>query len=177
MTIPTLIVMTGLQGSGKSSIAYSLSKKLKIPVLSVDPIHSAILKAGISDSFEVGLADYLVVERLAEENLKNGISVIIDASNYVNQAHEIWENLAERVNVPLKVIECKVDEEVHKPRVENRTREITGVKDASWEDVQKRKDEMAVWNIDKLTINTELDIEENVEKIVEYMDVNIDHKS
>ena len=81
MNTPHFIVMSGLPGSGKSSIAERLAEQLKLPVLSVDPIESAIIRAGIPRSFETGLAAYLVAEALASEQLKLGNSVIIDAVN------------------------------------------------------------------------------------------------
>jgi len=51
--------------SGKSTLAESIADKLKLPVFSVDPIESAVLKTGIKRSFETGLAAYLIAETLA----------------------------------------------------------------------------------------------------------------
>lgn len=166
---PKLIVMSGLQGSGKSSIAYKLSEKLKIPIISVDPIHSAILKAGIEDSFEVGLADYFVAEKLAEENLENGISIIIDASNYVREGQKIWEDLASRKNLKLVVIQCNLDEKIHKERIEKRVRNIYGINEVNWDDVKKRKEIMRKWAVEKLILDTSVEVNENIEKIISYI--------
>ena len=62
MSTPFLIAMSGLPGSGKSTIAEGIARRLSIPILSVDPIESAIITAGIARSFETGLAAYLVAE-------------------------------------------------------------------------------------------------------------------
>ena len=43
-----LIVFSGLPGTGKSELAQRIGRRLRIPVLSVDPIESAILRAGIA---------------------------------------------------------------------------------------------------------------------------------
>lgn len=169
MDKPKLIVMAGLQGSEKSTIAEEIAKQLKIPILSVDPIHSAILKAGIEDSFEVGLADYLVARRLADENLSKGISVIIDASNYVDKAQKMWEELANKHNVPLKVLECVVDEDTHKSRIEKRIRNISGIKEVRWQDVEKRKGEAVEWDVEKLQLDMKLPLDENIQKAIEYI--------
>ncbi|MBD3280281.1 AAA family ATPase [Candidatus Dojkabacteria bacterium] len=169
MDKPKLIVMAGLQGSGKSTIAEEISKQLKIFILSVDPIHSSILKAGIEDSFEVGLADYLVAERLADENLARGISGIIDASNYVDKAQSMWEKLASKHGIQLKVIECKIDEDTHKHRIGRRVRQISGIKEVSWEDVLKRKVETVEWDIEKLQLDTKLPMNENTQKAINYI--------
>jgi adenylate kinase family enzyme len=47
---PHLIVLSGLPGSGKSTIAELLAKRLRLPIFSVDPIESAIVEAGIARS-------------------------------------------------------------------------------------------------------------------------------
>jgi predicted kinase len=48
--------MSGLAGSGKSTIAEAIGRVRWCPVLSVDPIESAIVGSGITRSFETGLA-------------------------------------------------------------------------------------------------------------------------
>jgi len=90
MTGPHLIVLSGLPGSGKSTIAELLAKRLRLPLFSVDPIESAIVKAGIAKSFETGLAAYLVAATLADEQLKLGSSVIIDAANAEEEGKDVW---------------------------------------------------------------------------------------
>jgi len=42
-----LIAMAGLPGSGKSTLAAAIGAELRLPVVSVDPIETAILRAGI----------------------------------------------------------------------------------------------------------------------------------
>ncbi|HEY1389071.1 MAG TPA: AAA family ATPase, partial [Ktedonobacterales bacterium] len=90
MTGPHLIVLSGLPGSGKSAIAELLAQRLRLPIFSVDPIESAIVKAGIARSFETGLAAYLVAATLADEQLKLGSSVIIDAVNAEEEGKDVW---------------------------------------------------------------------------------------
>ena len=65
-----LIAMAGLPGAGKSTIAEQLAARLGVPVVSVDPLESAILSAGIDDDQPTGLAAYLVAEQIAEAVLR-----------------------------------------------------------------------------------------------------------
>ena len=74
---PVVITVSGLPGSGMSTLAESLAEKLAVPLFSVDPIESAILRSGMERSFETGLAAYLVAEDLAGEQLIHGLSVIV----------------------------------------------------------------------------------------------------
>jgi len=114
-----LIVLTGLPGSGKSTLAGRIAKTLRLPVLSVDPIESSIIKSGIARSFETGLAAYLVVETLAAEQLKVPMSVIVDAVSPVREAREMWRNLSLTHQARLVVVECVVDTGIHQQRIEN----------------------------------------------------------
>ena len=91
------IVMAGLPGTGKSTIAEQLGRQLGLAVVSVDPIESAILSAGIDAGQPTGLAAYLVAERIADSVLSSpAAGVIIDAVNAVEPARLQWVRLAER---------------------------------------------------------------------------------
>lgn len=170
---PKLIVFCGLQASGKSALAEALSKGTGLAVISVDPIESAIIKGGIEKSFETGYAAYLVAKEIAEEQLKLGNSIIIDAANYVRQAQQIWEELAKEHKCKLRVIECFCSDELeHKKRINNRVRNLAGLNEVKWEDVQERKKETEVWDIAKLTIDTRDslgNINQNLEGIKDYI--------
>jgi predicted kinase len=78
-----LIVMAGLPGSGKSTVAEGLGRRLAAPVLSVDPVESALWRAGISREEPTGLAAYVVVEAMAADVLALGQTVVVDAVNDV----------------------------------------------------------------------------------------------
>ena len=135
-----LIVFSGLPGTGKSAVADALGRHLGLPVLSVDPVESAILRAGIERSFETGLAAYIVVEELAERSLANGLDTIVDAVNSVDDARDMWRELAERHAVPLVVIECTVsDLAVHAARLAGRHRGLA-LPEPTWESVERRRE-------------------------------------
>jgi len=84
-----VIIVSGLPGTGKSTAAEGITNTLALPIFSVDPIESSIIKSGISKSFETGLAAYLVAETLAAEQLANGLSIVIDAVSPVNEARQM----------------------------------------------------------------------------------------
>lgn len=71
-----LIIMGGLSGTGKTTLADAVARELGAAVFSHDPVESAILDAGIVRSFETGLAAYIVVQRLANDHLALGQTVI-----------------------------------------------------------------------------------------------------
>lgn len=113
-----LIVMAGLPAAGKSTIAEVVGNRLGYPVVSVDPIETAILAAGIESDQPTGLAAYLVAETIADAVISGGGSVIVDAVNAVTAAREQWVKLAERRGAEARFIEviCS-DAALHEERL------------------------------------------------------------
>ena len=169
MKKPKLIIMSGLPGSGKSAVAESLSAKLSVPLFSVDPIESSLLKSGLKRSFETGLAAYLVAETLADEHLRRGMSVIIDAVNAVQEARDLWHNLARIHHTTLIIIECIVERAVHKRRIESRIRNLPGIAEVTWESVENRRKEYLPWEEERLVLDTATAHEQNVMKALDYI--------
>jgi len=167
-----IIVVSGLPGSGKSTIAEALAKKLQFPILSVDPVESSILKSGIARSFKTGLAAYIIVQTLASEQLKLGMSVIIDAVNPVQEARDMWYELQKEYNSQLFIIECVLDEEMHKKRLQKRVRNMHGLTEVTWEDVENRKKDYKPWKEKRLILDTAQSHDENIQKALDYIEKN-----
>ena len=170
MTKPRLIVMSGLPGTGKSTIAERLAQRLRIPVLSVDPIESAMLKAGITQSFETGLAAYLVAAVLASEQLKLGISIIIDAVNAEEEGKDVWRGLADRYGLTLTILEVIVSDQVlHRRRLEARVRNLHGFGEVTWERVEARRASWTEWKESTLRLDAAQDVEANVSEALRFI--------
>ncbi|MGW9135208.1 AAA family ATPase [Streptomyces sp. NPDC055681] len=160
---PMLIVMSGLPGAGKSSVAEALGRKLAAPVVSVDPIEAAMWRAGVAGSQPTGLAAYVVAEAVAAGVLALGQTVIVDAVNAVEAAREQWRSLAERHGVSVVFIEvvCS-DSVVHRRRLECRSRDIEGFVEPTWEVVERLREEFAPWADQRLVLDTVIDLSMNV---------------
>ena len=155
MTSQILIVLCGLPGSGKSTLADGLSRGLSAPVFSVDPIEAGMRRMGLAET-QTGLAAYGVAQTLADEHLRLGHSVIIDAVNPVEAPRAAWRNLAAKYRVDLKIIECIcADETVHRRRIESRVRDIDGIRGITWAEVQEgRRSEYEAWTEPRLVLDT-----------------------
>lgn len=166
-----LIIVSGLPGSGKSTLAEGIAAKMKLPLFSVDPIESSIIKSGIKRSLETGYAAYLVTETLAAEQLKLGNSVIVDAVSPVKEAREMWRKLSSKHEAKLIIIECVLDKDVHKKRIENRVRNLHGIPEVTWDDVEERRKEYLPWEDNRLVVDTINDIEDGIKKATDYIDL------
>jgi len=151
---PTLIVLSGLPGSGKTALAEGLSRALAVPIFSIDPIEAAMWRAGVAKN-QTGIAAYEVAQALADEHLRLRHSVIVDAVNPVEAPRAAWRNLAAKHRVPLKIIECVCsDETMHRQRIESRVRSIAGTHEVSWSRLLQRRAEYEAWTDPRLVLDT-----------------------
>jgi predicted kinase len=172
-----LIVMAGLPGAGKSTIAEVIGNRLGYAVLSVDPIESAILSAGIDADQPTGLAAYLVAEAIADAALANGQTIIVDAVNAVDPAREQWVNLAKKHGESLRFIEviC-ADTELHRERLESRDRNLTHLPEPTWHAVEQSLEEYADWTgptaaIPRITLDSVQRLGQTVEQALAFLQV------
>lgn len=164
-----LIVLSGLPGTGKSAIADALGRALRIPVLSVDPIESAIVRSGIEHSFETGLAAYVVAETLADQALADGLDALIDAVNAVEPARDMWRGLARKHAAKLVIIECVLpDMAVHAARLAGRNRGLA-LPEPSSESVEERRAEWQSWPEAHLTLDALDPVDTNLAKALVYI--------
>jgi predicted kinase len=165
-----LIVFAGLPATGKSELAMRVARDLAIPVLSVDPIESAIVRAGIAQGFATGLAAYMVVETLAASQLTLGQSVIVDAVNAVEPARDMWRRLAAKHRTALNVVECRCsDAELHRERLHARRRGLDGVPEPTWEQVERRRLEYTPWTEPVLAIDAVASLESNANRVLAWL--------
>lgn len=161
--------MSGLAGSGKSTIADAIGRARGCPVLSVDPIESAIVESGVEGSFETGLAAYMVAEALADAHLSAGLDVVIDAANYVEPARDMWRALAKRHALTVTVIECLVsDPRIHAARLSSRNRGLA-MAEPGWHHVTQQDAEWTPWPEPHLTLDAIDPIEGNLARAIGYL--------
>lgn len=169
-----LIAMAGLPGAGKSTMAQVIAERLGIPVVSVDPIETAILRAGIDADQPTGLAAYLVAETLARTVIVSRGGIVVDAVNAVDPAREQWVNLASRLNEPLRFIEviCS-DAELHRSRIESRERTLPHL-ELTWNAVEQSLEDYAEWTgpsaaVARITLDSVEPLSVNVERALAFL--------
>jgi predicted kinase len=163
-----LAVFAGLPGVGKSTLAAQVAAVLPAAVLAVDTVDFTLQRYQVTEP-RPGFAAYGVVAALAEVQLQIGHHVIIDAVNPVKTARQLWVDLADRLDVPLRVVEvvCGDDTE-HRRRVEARyaARDYDGIPD--WVRVLERQAEYEPYLGPRLVVDTFL-AKEPVPPVVSYL--------
>jgi predicted kinase len=163
-----LIVVSGLPGSGKSAIADGLGRARAAPVLSVDPIEAAILRAGIERSFETGLAAYTVAEACADASLAAGLDAVVDAVSSVEPARDMWRGLAARHGTPLRIIVCSLDPAEARARLAGRARGLA-IPEPTDDDLRARAGEWTPWPEPHLLLDSLQPAEANLDRALAWL--------
>lgn len=149
-TRPLLFLVSGLTGTGKSTIARKISVDHHAHLINTDVVRKGI--AGIDkferhhDSYDAGLYTpekidftYEKIMEKAESFLRKGENVVLDATFQKKKHRDMARRLAEEVQARFLIIHCVCPEEVVKRRLEERVKKKS-VSDGRWEIYVEQKD-------------------------------------
>lgn len=157
-----LVVLSGLPGVGKTTIARELARAMSAVYVRIDSIEQILRNAG----WRVEGEGYTLAHAIAEDNLRLGRSVIADCVNPWPLTRSEWRRVADRAGVPVVDVEivCS-DADEHKRRVESRGADIDGHKLPTWPDVLER--DYRPWDGERIVIDTaRLNVEQSVRTIL-----------
>lgn len=144
-----LIILSGLPGTGKTTIARELARECAAVHLRIDTIEQALRDTGVT----VIDHGYRVAYALAEDSLRLGFTVIADSVNPIQLTREAWHDVAKRAGTSHLDIEivCS-DKTEYRRRVETRSADITGHNLPTWADVEGRTYEP--WQTERLVVDS-----------------------
>ena len=139
MAMAMLIVLAGLPGVGKTTIARELAPRLVAVHLRIDTIEMAIRRSARHATVPMDDAGYQVGYAVAEDNLRLGQPVIADSVNPWPETRDAWIAVARRTEVRALEIEIVCSDPLeHERRVTTREPDIDGAPSVTWQQVLAR---------------------------------------
>ena len=162
-----LIIFGGLPGTGKTTLARLVARRLAAVHVRIDTLEQAMIHAGMIEPENMGSAGYMVGYAVALDNLRLGLTVVADSVNPLSVTRDAWRQVAKAACGPCLEVEtvCS-DKQEHRRRVETRSADIPGHALPDWHSVQARHYEP--WDRPHLIIDTAtLSIEAGADAIIE----------
>jgi predicted kinase len=127
---PALVVLGGLPGSGKSTVADALSRRTPLVVLRSDVIRKLLFPKPDYSSKESAWV-FAVLHGATEHLLANGASVIVDATN-LGESHRLpLKQIARRTGARLLIVWTEASDQEIRRRLTARRAGIRGAFDVS----------------------------------------------
>jgi aminoglycoside phosphotransferase family enzyme/predicted kinase len=176
-----LLVVCGLAGSGKSTIARIVGAQIGYHILNSDVIRKQLagvpVTSHLPQEYGKGLYDesinrltYQGLLQQAEDCLRSGRGVILDAT-FKNQQHRRQViDLSSELRIPVLFVECQASEETTVQRLERRPHRAGEVSDATLEVYFRQRQEFApltdVPEEIRIVVTTEDDPEEGARLVL-----------
>ncbi|MEJ3653822.1 AAA family ATPase [Actinomycetes bacterium KLBMP 9759] len=145
----TLIVISGLPATGKSTVARAVAAELSAPYVRIDTIENAFARAGA----DAGPLGYQVGYAVAGDLLCQGFTVFAESVNPLAITRSSWREVAERSGAECVEVEFICSDPVeHERRASTRTADIPDVSPPTWADIRERDYEP--WEGEHVVIDT-----------------------
>jgi len=164
---PALIILSGLPGTGKSTLAQNLSTALPAIVIQSDLVRTILFpQPTFSDAENRRI--HAVARALMRHFLKAGHFVIADSTNLIERHRQTLLQLAKSAAVPALIVQTSAPAEVVKRRLSRRfTRRVAyDLSTADWQVYLLLSATVEPIGVPHLRVDTTRDLESAVQRIV-----------
>ena len=167
MVEPALIVVSGLPGTGKTYFSQKLAESLPFIILESDALRKALFSSP-NHSPQESSHLFQACHHLIEALLKNGIPVILDATNLSERYREHLYSIADRLGVKLVLVRVEASPQVVYERLKARVSGINPAdkSDTDWDVYQRMKPSVQKIRRNHYVVNTSRDITPVLAKIM-----------
>jgi predicted kinase len=120
---PVFVIVSGLPGTGKSHFSRKLAKRMPSVILESDALRKRMYPSPTYSAQESHRL-FDACHRLIEELLDSGITVILDATNLVEQHRERLYHISQRLKAKLIIVRVEAPREIALQRLQGRSRGI-----------------------------------------------------
>ncbi len=164
---PVLIVMVGLPGTGKSTLARAVAQVLPAAVVESDLIRKTLFQPPTHSGPESEFV-HRVAHAILERLLRRGIPAISDATNLLEFHRELLYHIARQCEAGLLVVQVVAPEPVIRQRLEQRQTARTphDLSEATWEVYRRMQKSQEAIRRPHITVHTDGNLTEAVAKVV-----------
>lgn len=166
----SVIVFTGLPGTGKSTLAEHVARVIHAPAFAGDWLMGALKPHGVLDHLDrpTHLAMYYnLLNTLVTRQLILGQSAVVDCLINDGIAAQ-WHDNSARHAARLLIVECVcTDIDLHRSRVVGRTRDIPGWHEIDWDHVERMRHEYPPLTSRHTTIDAVNPLDDNIQHILD----------
>lgn len=165
---PTLVLMAGLPGAGKTTLALALGGALRWLVLDKDLYKSLFVTMGMIDALASAMAYELLFDVAQDILLRQNLSAIFDSSALHPFVLDHALAMTRRADAHLKVILCSVNHAERSARLNRRTTSPS----LPYSEVKTAEDERRLFShlpSHKLMLQTTRPLEECVASALSYI--------
>jgi len=168
---PSLVVVSGLPGTGKSHFCRRLAERTPLVILESDSLRKVLFHSPCHSGDENAYL-FQAIHRLVAELLGKGISLVLDATNLEEYHRERLYHIAEQTGAKLIVVQICAPPSVVYERLQARAggKDPSDNSDADWGVYQRMRPVAETIRRNHFKVDTSRDIAAAVEKMARIID-------
>lgn len=166
---PTLVMLAGVPGTGKTTLAYALAQTLRWPVLDKDLLNTVLLDAGLAQPQAGPLSYELLLTLCHDLVVQQQQSLILDTAGRLPFILERARTIAAAARGQLTLIRCVAPQAVRDARLAGRV-----ARPSQWATNKASDADQAQWYAhlppETLVVSTEQPLAESVATVLAFLE-------